>query len=126
MSPDEPLLSVEQVGAVRTLTLNRPSRFNALNDQLKAELITALQTAARDAAVRSVVLTGAGKAFCAGQDLLEVNLSPTEVGTALRHQYNKIAGLLYAMEKPVIAAVPAHGLFVGRPHPRLWRYLHAE
>jgi 2-(1,2-epoxy-1,2-dihydrophenyl)acetyl-CoA isomerase len=105
MSQDETVLSVDQAGAVRIITLNRPSRFNALNQQLKAELITALQSAARDTEVRCVILTGAGKAFCAGQDLQEGNLSPTEVGAALRLQYNKIAGLLYAMEKPVIAAV---------------------
>ncbi len=105
MTDEEHILSIDQVGAVRTITLNRPSRFNALNYQLKAALISALQAAARDADVRCVVLTGAGKAFCAGQDLFEGNLSPTEVGEAIRFQYNKIAALLYGMEKPIIAAV---------------------
>jgi 2-(1,2-epoxy-1,2-dihydrophenyl)acetyl-CoA isomerase len=105
VSQEETILTVDQVGAVRTLTLNRPSRFNALNYELKEALIAALQAAGRDADVRCIVLTGAGKAFCAGQDLHEGTLSPTEIGEALRTQYNKIAGLLYAMEKPVIAAV---------------------
>ncbi|MGH2346980.1 MAG: enoyl-CoA hydratase-related protein, partial [Chloroflexota bacterium] len=105
MSDQEPVLLADQAGAVLTLTLNRPQRYNALDDALKVALIAALRTAGRDASVRCVVLTGAGKAFCAGQDLNESDLSPDQVGEALRLRYNKIAGLIHGLEKPVIAAV---------------------
>ena len=98
-------LIVEQAGGVRTITLNRPETFNALNEQLKTELLAALKAASRDDEVRCVVLTGAGKAFCAGQDLKETRDTFSSVRASLRDTYNPIARLLYGMEKPVIAAV---------------------
>ena len=106
MDETQPVLLTEQVGAVLTLTLNRPTRFNALDDDVKDRLLTALQAAARDPGVRCLVLTGAGKAFCAGQDLNQGDgLRPEQVGDTVRRSYNKIARLLYGMEKPIIAAV---------------------
>lgn len=105
MSDDQTILLQERAGAVLTLTLNRPDRFNALDDPLKLQLIAALQAAARDPGVRCLVLTGAGKAFCAGQDLNEGDLSPEQIGETIRQRYNKIVRLLYGMEKPIIAAV---------------------
>ena len=58
-------------GGVRVVTLNRPQRLNAITPELLEDLIAALQAADRDPAIRAVVLTGAGRAFCAGDDLKE-------------------------------------------------------
>ena len=105
----EPVLLIEDVDGVRTLTLNRPAAFNSLTTELKDELVTALQAAAADDSVRAVVLTGAGKAFCAGQDLKE-HITALQAGqdrlwdTVEKH-YNPIVRALAEMPKPVIAAV---------------------
>ena len=64
-------LRVETVDAVTTLTLDRADSLNSLTLGLKSELLQALKSAGRDRAVRAVVITGAGRAFCAGQDLRE-------------------------------------------------------
>lgn len=66
---DEPVLLVDDVGGVRTLTLNRPHRKNALDARLWRELADALRATARDPAVRVLVITGAGGAFCSGADI---------------------------------------------------------
>ena len=62
---------VENHGAVRVLTMNRPEKRNALNTELSRALLAAFQTADKDDSVRCVVLTGSGQAFCAGADLSE-------------------------------------------------------
>ena len=71
-SPDDGPLLIQQDGAVRTLTLHRPAAFNAFDSTLKPAFLEALRRAAADADVRAVVITGSGRAFCAGQDLAEV------------------------------------------------------
>jgi len=106
---DEPVLLIKDESGVRTLTLNRPAAFNSLTVGLKVELRDALLAAAADDTVRAVVLTGAGKAFCAGQDLKEhIELlnsgDPTPLRTVDEH-YNPITTALAEMPKPVIAAV---------------------
>ncbi|MGZ4354204.1 MAG: DUF4389 domain-containing protein [Gaiellaceae bacterium] len=88
--------------AVLTITLNRPDVLNALNGAMHAQLHAALQSAA-DPAVRAVVLTGAGRGFCVGQDLGE--FSTMDVGDALRERYHPNVLAIRALEKPVIAAV---------------------
>ena len=97
---------------VLTITLNRPAARNALNEQLSMELGTALRVAQRDGNVRCVVLTGAGSAFCAGQDLKEIDPARAQAGertpdfdTLLRQRYNPLVVRLRTMEKPVLAAV---------------------
>ena len=65
------VLTVEQQGGVALLTLNRPDQMNALNGELVAALGEALARCRADAGVRVVVITGAGRAFCAGADLIE-------------------------------------------------------
>jgi 2-(1,2-epoxy-1,2-dihydrophenyl)acetyl-CoA isomerase len=90
-------------GAVQTITLNRPDRMNAFNRALHAALREALK-AARDPEVRAVVITGAGRGFCAGQDLTEFGESG-DVGAALRETYHPNVLAIRALEKPVIAAV---------------------
>jgi 2-(1,2-epoxy-1,2-dihydrophenyl)acetyl-CoA isomerase len=106
---DEPVLLIEDDGGVRTLTLNRPSAYNSLTLELKNQLLAALRAAADDDAVRAVVLTGAGKAFCAGQDLKEhVALLAADDPAPLRtvdEHYNPITLAITQMPKPVIAAV---------------------
>jgi 2-(1,2-epoxy-1,2-dihydrophenyl)acetyl-CoA isomerase len=90
-------------GAVQTITLNRPDKMNAFNRALHAALREALK-AARDPEVRAVVITGAGRGFCAGQDLTEFGESG-DVGAALRETYHPNVLAIRALEKPVIAAV---------------------
>jgi 2-(1,2-epoxy-1,2-dihydrophenyl)acetyl-CoA isomerase len=99
-------LRVEADGSVVTLTLDRPEALNALTVPLKERLLAALTGIAADRAVRAVVLTGAGRAFCAGQDLAErehSDAAPLEV--ELRERYNPIVRAMRAMDQPVIAAV---------------------
>jgi len=91
-------------GAVLTITLNRPDVLNALNAELHAGLYDALGDA-EDAAVRAVVITGAGKAFCAGQDLKEFRDSAGSVGETLEASYHPNVRRIRRLEKPVIAAV---------------------
>ncbi|NTV63387.1 MAG: 2-(1,2-epoxy-1,2-dihydrophenyl)acetyl-CoA isomerase [Oscillochloris sp.] len=100
-------------GPVATITLHRPDVYNALNAQLHHELMAALRQAERDPAVRCVVITGYGKAFCSGQDLREfTDLGPDlDIGGRLRASYNPLVTFLRRMAKPVLAAVngPAAG-----------------
>jgi 2-(1,2-epoxy-1,2-dihydrophenyl)acetyl-CoA isomerase len=99
-------LRVEAVDAVTTLTLDRADALNSLTVDLKNELLAALKSIGRDRAVRAVVLTGAGRAFCAGQDLrerLEPDAAPLAV--ELRERYNPIIAAMRRLEKPIVGAV---------------------
>jgi 2-(1,2-epoxy-1,2-dihydrophenyl)acetyl-CoA isomerase len=91
-------------GAVLTITLNRPEVFNAFNAPLHAALRAALEEAA-GADVRAVVITGAGKGFCAGQDLKEFQEMPESIRERLEQTYHPNIRLIRGLEKPVIAAV---------------------
>jgi 2-(1,2-epoxy-1,2-dihydrophenyl)acetyl-CoA isomerase len=91
-------------GAVLTITLNRPDVFNAFNSALHAALQDALAEAA-DPAVRAVVVTGAGRGFCAGQDLKEFAEMPESIRERLEQTYHPNIRAIRALEKPVIAAV---------------------
>lgn len=90
---------------VCTITLNRPDSLNSVNEALGRELQDALKSAERAAEVRALVLTGAGRAFCAGQDLRERQNASTSLGESLRNRYNPIVLRMRRMEKPVIASV---------------------
>ncbi|HEY7025083.1 MAG TPA: enoyl-CoA hydratase-related protein [Candidatus Limnocylindrales bacterium] len=96
----------ETNGGVLTLTLNRPEALNSFNIEMKESLLTGLKDAARDTNVRVVVLTGAGRAFSAGQDLKE-RTAPgvADLGTELRLRYNPIVLAMRKLEKPVIGAI---------------------
>lgn len=105
--PDAPLpehLLVDVTDGVATLTLNRPDALNALNAGLRAELLAALKGAARDDAVRAVVLTGAGRAFCAGADL-RGGSAEREFRRVITTEYNPLVRAIRELEKPVVAAV---------------------
>ncbi|GAA3871391.1 enoyl-CoA hydratase-related protein [Saccharothrix violaceirubra] len=102
-------LLVEDAEGVRTLTLNRPDSYNSLTVSLKERLRDVLAETAADDRVRAVVLTGAGKAFCAGQDLKEharllAEGDPAPLKTVELH-YNPIVESIIGMPKPVVAAV---------------------
>lgn len=106
---DEPVLLIEDDNGVRTLTLNRPASYNSLTVELKNALLAALRAAATDDTVRAVVLTGAGRSFCAGQDLKEhigllASGDPAPLHTVDEH-YNPITTAITELPKPVIAAV---------------------
>jgi 2-(1,2-epoxy-1,2-dihydrophenyl)acetyl-CoA isomerase len=90
--------------AVCTITLNRPDVYNAFNEELSAELIDALKKTAKDDAIRVVVLTGAGKAFCSGQDLQDVKKADGKrsLGESVLRRYNPMILGVREMPKPVI------------------------
>jgi 2-(1,2-epoxy-1,2-dihydrophenyl)acetyl-CoA isomerase len=107
MSNDVSLL-VATHGAVRVLTLNRPAALNSFTGEMHGRLIAALDDAAADSTVRALVLTGAGRGFCAGQDLTDPALAgegPPDVGAVIEQRYRPLAERLYAMPVPTLAAV---------------------
>jgi 2-(1,2-epoxy-1,2-dihydrophenyl)acetyl-CoA isomerase len=97
-------------GAVQTITLNRPEVLNALNGATHTALAAALEEA-RDPAIRAVVLTGAGRGFCVGQDLQEFRSGADDVAQRLRDRFHRQVLSIRGLEKPVIAVVngPAAG-----------------
>jgi 2-(1,2-epoxy-1,2-dihydrophenyl)acetyl-CoA isomerase len=94
----------ERAGAVLTITLNRPEVYNAFNRELHAALASALAEAAAPE-VRAVVVTGAGKGFCAGQDLNEFQQISGTIRERLEETYHPNIRAIRALEKPVLAAV---------------------
>jgi 2-(1,2-epoxy-1,2-dihydrophenyl)acetyl-CoA isomerase len=103
------VLLLDRTDGVSTITLNRPESMNSLSVALKEALGRAIDEVARDDSVRAVVLTGAGRGFCVGQDLrehiaiLEAG-DPAPLNTVVEH-YNPVVTALATMPKPVIAAV---------------------
>jgi 2-(1,2-epoxy-1,2-dihydrophenyl)acetyl-CoA isomerase len=104
----ETILSAVNEG-VMTITLNRPDVLNSFNAAMAAALLATLDRVASDGAVRAVLLTGAGRAFCAGQDLAEVLPSqggiPPDLGEVVHRQYTPIIRAIRTLEKPVVCAV---------------------
>jgi 2-(1,2-epoxy-1,2-dihydrophenyl)acetyl-CoA isomerase len=103
-------LRLERRGWVGVITLDRPDVLNAFDEALTSALASAVDDVARDATVRAVVITGAGRAFSAGQDLRD-RLAMVEagkdlhLGDELRRRYHPVIASIRAMRKPVIAAV---------------------
>ena len=99
-------IRLEIADAIATITLDRPEALNALTVAMKDELLAALRSIGRDRSVRSVVLTGAGRAFCAGQDLRE-RLEPGAVPLAveLRERYNPIIRAMRTLDQPIVGAI---------------------
>ena len=105
-SPAYTTLRYEVADAIATITLDRPEALNALTIPMKTELLAALGAVARDRDVRAVVLTGAGRAFCAGQDLkerLEPDATPLEV--EVRERYNPLIAAMRRLDKPIVGAI---------------------
>lgn len=99
-------LNIHTEDGICTLTLNRPEKFNSFNRDMALALQGALDEVRNDDAIRCVVLTGAGKAFCAGQDLAEAtDPEGPELEDIVAQHYNPIILRIRQLEKPVIAAV---------------------
>ncbi len=109
-------IALDRRGAELRITLNRPDAMNAWDKQLGSELLAAIEEAAGDAAVRAVVITGAGRAFSSGADLKAgFDATPDghpDVGRVLHERYHPIIAGVRTMPKPVLAAVngPAVGI----------------
>jgi 2-(1,2-epoxy-1,2-dihydrophenyl)acetyl-CoA isomerase len=105
----------DRADGVATLTFSRPDRLNSITEEMHQEIAAALGSVESDAAVRALLITGAGRGFCAGQDLnLKASLGSGgdfDAGAALERYYNPLIRRLRALRKPVIAAVngPAAG-----------------
>ncbi|HCK83473.1 MAG TPA: 2-(1,2-epoxy-1,2-dihydrophenyl)acetyl-CoA isomerase, partial [Hyphomonadaceae bacterium] len=97
----------EQTGGVARVTLNRPDRLNSFIVQMHDELSRAIEAASNSA--RVLVLTGAGRGFCAGQDLLDRAVAPggqgVDLGESIEKRYNSLIRRLASLEMPVICAV---------------------
>lgn len=91
--------------SLATVTLNRPDKLNSFNREMALNLQDVLKQIADDSEVRAVLLTGAGRAFCAGQDLAEVTGGDLNLGVIVREHYNPIIKALRKLEKPVVVAV---------------------
>lgn len=108
-APSDAVLLTGLQDGVLTLTLNRPARFNAFTVELHALLLAAVRQAATDPACRCVLLTGAGKGFCAGQDLSDRAVAPgsarPDLGESLEQRYNPLIRALRGLGKPVVCAV---------------------
>jgi 2-(1,2-epoxy-1,2-dihydrophenyl)acetyl-CoA isomerase len=109
--PNYETIQVATADSVCTVTLNRPESLNSFNDQLTTDLINVTKELRRDAQVRAVILTGAGRAFSSGQDLGDLKKKYSDpahvahLGNDLRRRYGPLISGLRELEKPVIAAV---------------------
>ncbi|MDZ5456047.1 enoyl-CoA hydratase-related protein [Azohydromonas lata] len=106
----ESMILKSQSGAVRTLVLNRPAALNSFNGEMHSLLRAELESAAADVGVRCVLLTGAGRAFCAGQDLADPLVcpdtsQPKDLGVAIERYYAPLVRRLRSMPVPVVVAV---------------------
>lgn len=105
----EPLILSSQTGSVRTLTLNRPQSLNSLNSAMLQALLDALDQIAGDVTVRCVVFTGAGRVFCAGQDLADPLVAPgdapKDLGVMIERFYQPLVQRIRSLPTPVVAAV---------------------
>jgi 2-(1,2-epoxy-1,2-dihydrophenyl)acetyl-CoA isomerase len=110
---------LDAAGPIARLTLNRPDKLNSLTRAMLADLRAALATVAATKHVRVLVLTGAGRAFCAGQFLgeQEAFADPQSVETQIRDFYNPVVRALRAMPMPVLAAVNGIAAFREKREP---------
>jgi 2-(1,2-epoxy-1,2-dihydrophenyl)acetyl-CoA isomerase len=106
--PNEPTVALHASAGVATITLNRPDKLNSFTRAMHADLRDALARVEADDSVRAVVLTGAGRGFCAGQDLADLSFEPgamTDLGALIHDTFNPLIRRLQALPKPVIARV---------------------
>jgi 2-(1,2-epoxy-1,2-dihydrophenyl)acetyl-CoA isomerase len=103
----EPSILLEIAGRVATITLHRPERLNAFDEAMHAQIAQALDRIELDRAIRAVLLTGAGRAFCAGQDLAERQGGDAtiDLGATLERLYNPLIRRIQRLERPVLCAV---------------------
>lgn len=102
-------ITYEVIGKTALITFNRPEVFNAMNIKTKLEIIEAIKTSNKDQAIRTIVLTGAGKAFSAGQDLndrtVQAGNGPVDLGNTLKTEWNPLIEAIRNSQKIVIAAI---------------------
>jgi 2-(1,2-epoxy-1,2-dihydrophenyl)acetyl-CoA isomerase len=100
---------VERDGGVTTITLNRPDRLNSFTAEMHGELAEAFANVESDEACRAVLMTGAGRGFCAGQDLSDRAVAPgaekRDLGESLEQRYNPLVRRMRALPKPIVIAV---------------------
>ncbi|MFG2017972.1 enoyl-CoA hydratase/isomerase family protein [Actinomadura geliboluensis] len=114
MTEDTEILLVEDADRVRTITLNRPAALNAFNEALYDALTEALQDAAEDPAVAVVLLTGGGRAFSSGTDLIEMAERVTNPDfTPGKHGFIGLIDVLAEFDKPLVLAINGLGLGIG-------------
>ncbi len=100
------MILIEKIDAVGKITLNRPEKYNSFVREMALALQEKLEECANDDSIRCILITGAGKAFCAGQDLKEAtDPNGPEIEKIVREHYNPIIQKIREIEKPVIAAV---------------------
>jgi len=107
------VLSIEDDGRVRVLRIDRPDALNAMNNAVFAAIRDALRAAADDPMVAVVIITGRGRAFCAGQDLTEMLGTHDDSPGAEVHQFPSMLVALAEFPKPLIAAVNGLGVGIG-------------
>ena len=99
----------ESAGGIARITLNRPDRLNSFTDAMHAELRDALAKVKSEASLRALLLTGAGRGFCAGQDLSErevpPGMEPVDIGATIERNYKPLVFALRALPVPVVCAV---------------------
>ena len=105
----EPTILYQAADGVAMLTLNRPDKLNVFNEAMHAELARALDRVEADPTIRAVLLTGAGRGFCAGQDLGDRVIgegdAPPDLGATLDRWYNPLVRRICRLERPVVCAV---------------------
>ncbi|MEN2767131.1 enoyl-CoA hydratase/isomerase family protein [Ornithinibacillus xuwenensis] len=94
----------EKKGKIVEIKLNRPSAYNAFTEQMNNDVMSALKVATKDDEVRCIIITGNGKAFCSGQDLVEVD-ERTNHAEFLRERYHPMLQALRQTPKPIVAAI---------------------
>lgn len=113
MADDASTVLIRREGAVQYLTLNRPQALNSFTGEMHDALLAALKAAAADPSVRCVVIGGAGRAFCAGQDLSDPAIAPPkdpatpppDLGNLIETRYKPLAMMLHNLPVPTVAAV---------------------
>lgn len=111
--PDFDTVKYDTDGAVAVVTINRPDAMNSFDEALRADLFAALSVAAKDDAVRAVVLTGEGRSFSAGADLKSGLKKDANTEQMLQKEYRPLLECIARMEKPVIAAVGGSAAGIG-------------
>ncbi|EHB59161.1 Enoyl-CoA hydratase/isomerase [Mycolicibacterium rhodesiae JS60] len=112
MTTTEPVL-VSTRDAVRTITLNRPEKRNAIDMELRVALIAAIDAADADAGVRAIVLTAAGSAFCAGGDVASMRRMPADEARERADLAKRVIASIWRTRKPVVAAVEGPAIGAG-------------
>ncbi|MDP5172299.1 MAG: enoyl-CoA hydratase-related protein [Bacteroidia bacterium] len=106
-------LLFDQDVQIARITLNRPDRYNAFNEEMSRELMAVLKICRQEPGIRVIVITGAGKAFCSGQDLKDVEGKKRSLGESVERRYNPMIRMIRETEKPFICRLNGVGAGAG-------------